>query len=194
MKEKRNPKIKQAVMLGAVPVVMFGFAFGLVPLYEVFCELTGFGGGRFEQTAMVSDSPGFPVVSEAIDREVNIQFLADVGRGLPWEFRPTETQIRVKVGEVSETTYYARNFSSHSVTGQAVPSVTPAYGATSLQKVECFCFTEQRLEAGEEVEMPVLFYVDADLPADVGTLTLSYSMFPIQVDEMDHEMANMEHL
>jgi cytochrome c oxidase assembly protein subunit 11 len=200
MKNNRNPKNKQAAMLGLAAVMMFGFAFGLVPLYEVFCELTGFGGGRFDQTTFVSDASMSHAGSEVVDREVNIQFLADVGRGLPWEFRPTEAQMRVKVGEINETRYYARNFSNHAVTGQAVPSVTPAFGATSLRKVECFCFTQQRLEAGEEVEMPVLFYIDAaDLPADIGTLTLSYSMFPVEmhdaeVDGMGHTAANMEHL
>jgi cytochrome c oxidase assembly protein subunit 11 len=201
MKNNRNSKIKQVAVLGFASVMMFGFAFGLVPLYEVFCELTGFGGGRFEQSTLALDTSEGLIGSEAIDREVNIQFLADVGRGLPWEFRPTETQITVKVGEINETQYYARNFANHAVTGQAVPSVTPAFGATSLRKVECFCFTQQLLEAGEEVEMPVLFYVDPDLPADIGTLTLSYSMFPVEmaeveaeVDGMGHTAANMEHL
>jgi cytochrome c oxidase assembly protein subunit 11 len=99
---------------------------------------------------------------------------------MPWEFRPTQSRLRVRVGEITETRFYARNFANHPVTGQAVPSVTPGWAAQSLHKIECFCFTQQRLDAGEEVQMPVQFYVGDDLPADVGTLSLSYTLYPVQ--------------
>ena len=173
MTDGRNPQRKHTVLLALVAASMFGFAYALVPLYEIFCELTGFNGRTFARTVSVEESGG------AIDREVTIQFLAKVGRGMPWEFRPTESRIRVRVGEVNETRFYARNYANQVVTGQAVPSVTPGFASPSLHKIECFCFTQQTLEAGEEVEMPVRFYVDEDLQADVGTLTLSYSLFPV---------------
>ena len=117
--------------------------------------------------------------SQADEREVTVQFLAHVSRGMPWEFRPTEGRVRVRLGEVTETQYYARNFANKMFTGQAVPSVTPGYAARYLHKVECFCFTQQHLEASEEMDMPVYFYVGEDLPSDIGTLTLSYTMYPV---------------
>ena len=120
--------------------------------------------------------------SESIEREVTVQFISHVSRGMPWEFRPTESRLRVRLGEVTETMYYARNFANRIATGQAVPSVTPGYAARYLHKVECFCFTQQHLEPGEELDMPVYFYVGEDLPSDIGTLTLSYTMYPVSTD------------
>ena len=178
MTGSQNKQRKHMVLLGLVAVSMFGFAYALVPLYEIFCDITGFNGRTFSQTT-AAEAP-----SDAIGREVTIQFLSKVGRGMPWEFRPTESRMQVRVGEVSETRYYARNYANQIVTGQAVPSVTPGFAAPSLHKIECFCFTQQTLEAGEEVEMPVRFYVDDDLPADVGTLTLSYSLYPVSASKM----------
>ena len=180
MTDSRNPQRRHAAALALVAAGMFGFAYALVPLYEVFCELTGFNGRTFGQTTATAEAP-----SGSIGREVTIQFLAQVGRGMPWEFRPTENRMRVRIGEVSETRFYARNFAGHAVTGQAVPSVSPGFAATSLRKIECFCFTQQRLEAGEAVEMPVRFYVDEDLPADVGTLSLSYALYPVSAAHTD---------
>ena len=143
MTDSRNQPRRHAAALALVAAGMFGFAYALVPLYEVFCELTGFNGRTFGQTTATAEAP-----SGSIGREVTIQFLAQVGRGMPWEFRPTESRMRVRIGEVSETRFYARNFAGHAVTGQAVPSVSPGFAATSLRKIECFCFTEQRLGGG----------------------------------------------
>ena len=171
MIKNRKQQRKQATLLVLLATGMFGFAFALVPLYEIFCEVTGFNGRPFGQAASVEQS------SQVVGREVTVEFMAHVGRGMPWEFRPTEGRLRVRTGEVVETRFYARNYANKSVTGQAVPSVTPGVASLSLHKIECFCFTQQQLEAGEEVEMPVLFYVDDDLPADIGTLTLSYTLY-----------------
>jgi len=154
---------------------MFGFAFALVPLYNVFCELTGINGKTSGQAAVsVQTSP-------IMEREVTIQFLAHVGRGMPWEFRPMESRLRVRLGEVNETRFYVRNHANQAVTGQAVPSVAPGLAARYLHKIECFCFTQQTLEAGEEMEMLVKFYMGVDLPADINTLSLSYALFPVTV-------------
>jgi len=153
---------------------MFGFAFALVPLYTVFCEITGLNG----KTAGQAES-AVGVTAATSDREVTIQFLAKVGRGMPWEFRPTQARLRVRPGETYTTTYFARNRANQAVVGQAVPSVAPGQAANYLHKVECFCFNLQELEAGEAIEMPVTFYVDKDIPEGIGTFSLSYTLFRV---------------
>ena len=176
MTETRNNQRKHVILLGSLAVGMLGFAFALVPLYQVFCEVTGLNG----KTSMRAADP--LEVSQAeisSNREVTIQFLGHVGNGMPWEFRPTQRQLRVRLGETTITEYYARNRAAQAVTGQAVPSVAPGYGARYLRKVECFCFRQQRLEAGEERYMPVRFYVGVDLPEEIHTLTLSYTLFKV---------------
>ena len=175
---------KHTALLAVVAVGMFGFAFALVPLYNIFCEITGLNGKTSGQaaTSVPVAATASQSASESIEREVTVQFISHVSRGMPWEFRPTESRLRVRLGEVTETMYYARNFASRIATGQAVPSVTPGYAARYLHKVECFCFTQQHLEPGEELDMPVYFYVGEDLPSDIGTLTLSYTMFPVSTD------------
>jgi len=175
---------KHTALLAVVAVGMFGFAFALVPLYNIFCEITGLNGKTSGQaaTSVPVAATASQSASESIEREVTVQFISHVSRGMPWEFRPTESRLRVRLGEVTETMYYARNFASRIATGQAVPSVTPGYAARYLHKVECFCFTQQHLEPGEELDMPVYFYVGEDLPSDIGTLTLSYTMYPVSTD------------
>ncbi|TDJ45677.1 MAG: cytochrome c oxidase assembly protein [Gammaproteobacteria bacterium] len=175
MTDSRDRQRKHTALLLLVAVGMFGFAFALVPLYNVFCELTGINGKTSGQAAVsVQTSP-------ILEREVTIQFLAHVGRGMPWEFRPMESRLRVRLGEVNETRFYVRNHANQAVTGQAVPSVAPGLAARYLHKIECFCFTQQTLEAGEEMEMLVKFYMGVDLPADINTLSLSYALFPVTV-------------
>lgn len=164
---------KHTALLVALAVGMFGFAFALVPLYNVFCELTGLNGKTSSQAAATEPR------AEDSDREVTIQFLAQVGKGVPWEFRPTETQLRVRLGEINKTWFYVRNRDIDPVVGQAVPSVAPGFAAQHLHKIECFCFIQQRLDGGAEMEMPVRFYVDTDLPSEVRTLTLSYTLFRV---------------
>ena len=174
MTERRTRLRRHTALLGVLAVGMFGFAFALVPLYNIFCEITGLNGKTSGQAAEYT-APA----SESLEREVTVQFLAHVGRGMPWEFRPMETRLKVRLGEVNEARFYARNFANRLVTGQAVPSVTPGYAARYLHKIECFCFTQQHLAAGEEIEMPVIFYVGDDLPSDIGTLSLSYTLYPV---------------
>ncbi len=177
MTETSNSPRKSVVLLVSLALGMFGFAYALVPLYEVFCEVTGFNGKTSSRAADPANIPDARLASS--DREVTIQFLAHVANGMPWEFRPTEHQLRVRLGEINTTHYYARNRAAQAVTGQAVPSVSPGYAAKYLHKVECFCFTQQHLEAGEEQEMPVRFYLDAELPEEVHTLSLSYTLFKV---------------
>jgi cytochrome c oxidase assembly protein subunit 11 len=163
-------------MLGALALGMFGFAFALVPLYNVFCEITGLNGRTSGQAELLADieAPAVPV-----DREVIIGFLANVARGMPWEFRPPAEKIKVRPGEMHVATFYVRNLAHKPVTGQAVPSVSPGQAAQYLKKIECFCFEQQELAAGGQMEMGVRFFIDDKLPADINELTLSYTMFSV---------------
>lgn len=165
----RNRRL--ALRLAAVVVAMFGFGYALVPLYEVICDITGFGG----RTGVAQESQLDGVVDQ--ERMVTVEFLGTVNSALPWEFRPTVTSMRIHPGEVYETEYLARNLSAATVTGQARPAVNPTAAAIYFSKTECFCFTEQRLEAGEQRAMPVRFVVARELPADIRTITLSYTFF-----------------
>jgi cytochrome c oxidase assembly protein subunit 11 len=171
-KRRRHGHVRHAVLLACLAAGMFGFAYALVPLYEIVCELVGVNGRTTSAPVAAA-----PEATPAEDRMVTVQFLAHVNKGMPWEFRPTEKELRVRIGEVYTTHYYARNRSSRPVRGQAVPSVAPSPAAPHLKKVECFCFTEQRLDAGADMEMPVLFFIEPDLPQDVRTMSLSYSLF-----------------
>ncbi len=176
-KANRNSGAKRShtTLLAVLAVGMFGFAFALVPLYEVFCELTGINGKTSAQAvAAITAKPDG-------DRVVTIQFLAKTSKGLAWDFRPVVQEMQVKIGEVHTTRFYVRNRSNKAVTAQAVPSVTPGLAALHLKKIECFCFSQQQLAANSEMEMPLQFYIDADLPEDISTLSLSYTMYPVSV-------------
>jgi cytochrome c oxidase assembly protein subunit 11 len=159
--------------LALTVVGMFGFGFALVPLYDVFCEWTGLNGktgGRVEYSAVQEINK---------ERLVTVQFTASNNGGMSWKFEPMVHQVQVHPGELTEIKYYARNPGTTRMVGQAVPSVSPMRAADYLRKTECFCFTQQVLEAGEAIEMPVFFYVDPALPADVSKLTLSYTLFDV---------------
>jgi len=181
MSDLRTPKEQQPNGTGKLVakllltvVGMFGFGFALVPMYDVFCEWTGLNGktgGRYE----------YSEASIEINKErlVTVQFAANNNSGMAWEFGPMVNQVQVHPGELTEVRFYARNPASTRIVGQAVPSVTPFVAADYLRKTECFCFTQQVLEAGEAIEMPVFFYVDAAIPADVSKLTLTYTLFDV---------------
>ena len=172
-------------MLVGLAVGMFGFAFALVPLYDVLCEITGINGKTSAQAALFEEIDASAVV---VDREVTIEFLAKAARGMPWEFRPQQEKMIVRPGEMNVATFYVRNRSENSVTGQAIPSISPGQAALYFKKVECFCFEQQELPAGGEMEMGVSFFVDAELPAELNKLTLSYTMFRIgDVEDVEHE-------
>lgn len=154
-----------------VVIAMFGFGFALVPLYDVFCDVTGLNGktgGRVE----LSEAPE---VDES--RLVKVQFVANLNESMPWQFKPMTRTIEVHPGKQTRINYYAKNTTRTAITGQAVPSVAPGLAAAYFQKTECFCFSEQTLAAGEEKIMPVLFIVDSELPEEINELTLSYTFF-----------------
>lgn len=168
---------------------MFGFAFALIPLYNVICEITGLNGRTVTQATLQEE-----VASAAIpeDRQVRIEFLARTARGMPWEFHPIENEMMVRIGEMNLATFYVRNRAHEAVTGQAIPSVAPGQAALHLKKVECFCFEQQELMAGGEMEMGVSFYIDTELPADISQLTLSYTMFNVSDVEQQHMASDHE--
>lgn len=162
-----------ALIAGAVGVGMVGMAFAAVPLYQLFCQVTGFAG-----TTQRADD----VASEVLDRTVMVQFDANVSEDLGWDFRPRDRRVTVNVGEPIEIVYLATNTTDHVTTGTASFNVTPETTGGYFMKVACFCFTEQTLQPGETVEMPVLFYVDPSIAEDrnldyVDTITLSYTFF-----------------
>jgi cytochrome c oxidase assembly protein subunit 11 len=152
---------------------MFGFGFALVPLYDVFCDITGLN-GKTSTSAAIYDV-------EQIDtsRLITVQFISRTAQGIPWQFEPMTREIKVHPGEIKLVKFYAKNESTRDIIGQAVPSVSPGLAAAYFQKIECFCFTQQPLKAQEEVEMALQFYVDLDLPEDISTLTLSYTLYDV---------------
>ena len=157
--------------LGVVALAMFGFGYALVPFYEVFCDLTGFGGKTQTATA------GEAVDAVKSDRMITVQFTGSVQDGLHWDFKPVVWQMKVKAGELNDARFMVHNRENRDIVGQAVPSVTPSLASLYFMKTECFCFTQQTLRAGEEKEMWLKFYVDSELPEDIKTVTLSYAFF-----------------
>jgi len=156
--------------LFALTAAMFAFGFALVPLYDAFCALTGFGG----KTASTPQT----VTAEADEsRTVRLEFLASLERGAPYLFEPTVAHMDVHPGQIYETQYRARNLTAQALVAQAVPSVAPGSAAQHLKKIECFCFTTQAFAPNEERELKVVFMVDPKLASHTDTLSLSYTLF-----------------
>ncbi|NMG75969.1 cytochrome c oxidase assembly protein [Aromatoleum diolicum] len=158
------------VRLGIAAVVMFGFGFLLVPFYEKICEVTGIN------NLLKPDTVANTQVD--ITRTITVQFDANT-HDLPWRFRPLQTHVKVHPGELVTVVYEVSNTRNEPVTGQAVPSYGPQLAGQFFRKLECFCFSKQTLAAGEKRTMPVAFVVDPALPADVTTITLSYTFFEV---------------
>ena len=171
---KRNGR---TAMLAALMVAaMVGLAFASVPLYRIFCQVTGFGGTT--RMAVGEAAPG------AVGHMVSVRFDANVSRELGWGFRPVDTHRRVAIGARNIAVYAARNLSDRPVTGTATFNVTPEQSGQYFTKIQCFCFTEQTLKPGERVRMPVIFYVDPKFIDDPDThniseITLSYTFYPV---------------
>jgi cytochrome c oxidase assembly protein subunit 11 len=159
---------------GAFAAFMVGMAYAAVPLYDWFCRTTGFAG----TTQIAAAAPG-----EVLDRKITIRFDANVGPGLPWRFEPERTSIEVKLGEVVTVNYRAINLTARETHGIAGYNVTPLSMGIFFQKINCFCFTDQTLKAGEKRDMSVVFYIDPKIAQDadgkdVDTITLSYTFHP----------------
>jgi cytochrome c oxidase assembly protein subunit 11 len=165
-----NRRLMKKLLVAAA--VMFGFGFALVPFYEKICEVTGI------RNVFQPDEVAPQNTQIDVSRRVSIEFDANTRR-LPWTFRPLQSSVAVHPGEVTQVEYEVRNTLDRPVTGQAVPSYGPQQAALYFRKVECFCFRQQTLGPGEVRRMPVVFVIDPKLPADVNTITLSYTFFEV---------------
>ena len=172
----RRRDLVVAAACGVFVALMVGAAYAAVPLYNWFCRATGFAG----TTQVATSAPG-----TVLDRTITVRFDANVIGGLPWKFAPERNSVDVRIGDALTVMYRVTNESARETIGQAAYNVTPLTVGAYFQKINCFCFTEQRLKAGETREMPVVFYVDPALIKDtdhatLDTITLSYSFYPMR--------------
>ena len=162
-------------------VVMFGFGYAMVPYYKKFCEVTGIN--NLLQRDTVSKNTQVDT-----SRWVTLEFDANT-HGMPWQFAPVQRSVRVHPGEMTQVDFNIKNEGSTTLVGQAIPSYGPKHGAAFVKKLECFCFKQQVLAAGESRRMPVQFVIDAALPASVTTLTLSYTFFEVPAADKKNVVA-----
>ncbi len=172
--DRKPSATRTALIMVAVVFGMFGFGYATVPLYNALCEVVGLN-GKVKSEAVSEAQP----LSVDRSRLVKVQFVTTVNGGHNWEFRSEQAQVEVHPGEFSTVLFHARNTEDHDIVAQAVPNVAPTTAARHLRKSECFCFNNQPFKAGEEKEMPVRFVIDPELPADVDTVTLSYTFFDV---------------
>jgi cytochrome c oxidase assembly protein subunit 11 len=165
-----------AASCGVFVAMMVGASYASVPLYDWFCRTTGFGG----RTQVATTAP-----TGALGRTITIRFDGNVAGGLPWRFEPEKNEVQVRIGEVFTANYVVQNLAARETLGQAAYNVSPPTSGIYFNKINCFCFTEQRMAPGEKREMPVVFYVDPSIEKDaefddLNTITLSYSFFPVR--------------
>jgi cytochrome c oxidase assembly protein subunit 11 len=170
-----------ALACGAFVVGMVGMAYAAVPLYQLFCQVTGYG-GTTQRAEQYSDT--------VLDRKITVRFDANTSSGLPWDFKPERRDVTMPIGETTQVSYVAKNLAKSASYGRSSFNVTPQFAGAYFMKVECFCFTDTTLEPGEEIEMPVVFYIDpeiVDLPEmkNINTITLSYTFYPIDEPSAD---------
>jgi cytochrome c oxidase assembly protein subunit 11 len=176
---RRRRDVIVAAACGAFVAVMVGMAYAAVPFYTWFCRTTGFGG----TTQVASAAP-----AGMLDRRITVRFDANVGPGLPWRFAPEVNSVDLRIGEVATVYYTITNESARPTVGQAAYNVTPTTVGGYFDKINCFCFTEQRLAPGEKREIAVVFFVDPALVKDsdqddLNTITLSYTFYPLRAPE-----------
>ena len=169
---------RTGLKLALFALAMVGVAFAAVPLYRIFCQVTGFGGA----TVRAADAPG------AVAGQVGVRFDANIDPRLPWTFKPAQETVRIHPGARTVVHYEAQNLVARPTTGRAIFNVTPALAGQYFSKIECFCFTEQTLKPGEKVKMPVVFFVDPKIRQDEATrhideITLSYTFYPVEKPE-----------
>lgn len=177
--QRRHRRV--AVWAGSIAVAMLGMAYAAVPLYQMFCQVTGFAG----TTQRAAAAPG-----KVLERTITVRFDSNVSGGLNWAFKPELPTLDVKIGENKLAFYEARNQSNVAVTGTATFNVAPEAAGRFFSKIECFCFTEQTLKPGETVQMPVSFFVDPEIVNDsdarhITQITLSYTFYPVPEKRAD---------
>jgi cytochrome c oxidase assembly protein subunit 11 len=175
-------RLKTGLMAAAIAVGMVALAYASVPLYRVFCQVTGFGGTTMKVDAAAA--PSAAQVKALAGRQVKVRFDGNV-RGLSWQFAPAQGPLEVKIGEQNIAFYRATSTDGRPTTGTATFNVSPAAAGKYFAKIQCFCFNEQTLQPGQSVEMPVVFYVDPAIlddpdARDIDEITLSYTFFPVE--------------
>lgn len=181
---KKNKKTALALALFAASMLGFVF-FILVPYYDVFCRALGLGDRTADYAKRAQIKSEVEVVQQADEtRSIKVLFLASNNADIGWEFKTLTTEVTVHPGALNEVRYYAKNTSSADMIGQAVHSVSPAQAGLYFHKTECFCFIQQPLKSGEGKEMPLKFVIDRNLPDDIKTITISYTMFNAQPDKI----------
>lgn len=173
---KHHRHLTVALSMGALVVGMIGMSYAAVPLYRIFCQVTGYGG----TTQRAEQAP-----DTILDRKIKVRFDANTGRGMGWDFWPVQRTVELKIGESALAFYEARNVTDKTITGTATFNVSPEAAGSYFSKVECFCFTEQTLEAGKTADMPVTFFIDPEMVNDpaaknIDEITLSYTFFPVR--------------
>ncbi|HTE43234.1 MAG TPA: cytochrome c oxidase assembly protein [Steroidobacteraceae bacterium] len=172
--EVRKENRKLALQLTVFAACFLAFGFALVPLYDVLCDITGYGNREnLTKASVVSPS------TQTASREITVEYMSTMPQQGDWVFKPVHGSAKVMTGQLVAATFIARNLLSQPATGQAVPSLSPNEASRYFHKTECFCFTPQKFEAGQERELTVRFVVDPDLPPNVDRITLAYSMFGV---------------
>lgn len=176
-----DDKGRTAVQASAVVVFMAGMGWAAVPLYDLFCRVTGYGG-----TTQTADAAGDVI----LDQTIRVRFDASVTRGFGWEFRPVERMMELRIGETGIAYYEAHNPTDAPISGTASYNVTPYAAGPHFIKIACFCFTQQVLQPGETILMPVTFFVDPEIVTDpdaqgTHTITLSYTFYPSDLEDQD---------
>ena len=179
----RSSNLRTATLAGLAAAAMLGLGFAAVPLYQLFCQVTGFNGTT--QRVDAATATQRLATAQTQTRMLSIRFDSNIGGGLPWEFYPEKKRVTVGVGGKSMAIFIAKNLSDYPVKGGAVFNFTPEQVGRYFSKIQCFCFTEQTLQPGQEVRMPVLFYVDNAFlndpdGKDVEEVTLSYTFYPVE--------------
>lgn len=171
MKSLRLKKL--LLTLTIVVVGMFGFAFALVPIYNSLCKSLGINGKIIQANTTTHQ------LKTDLTRTIKVEFVATNNSGIPWKFYPKTPVLNVHPGEIAKLAFYAENQTKNTMTVQAIPSVTPGIAAKYIKKTECFCFEHQTLNGHEAMDMPLLFHLDEDLPPQIKTITLAYTLFDV---------------
>ena len=194
MSAETKPANHKTVVLVCAGVTfgMLGLSYAAVPLYKIFCQVTGYAG----TTQRADDTTG-----TVLDKQITVRFDANISSDLDWDFKPKQRAVTLKIGEKGQASYIAKNLGSAASFGTASFNVSPQQAGAYFNKIECFCFTEQELAAGQSVDMPVIFFVDPDIVNDpllknTSTITLSYTFFPDEeaqakvTQKLDSEKSN----
>lgn len=176
--------------IALISVAMFGFGYLLVPLYDVFCEITGLNG----KTGQIDAAQASATYKPDLTRTITVQFVANHNAAMPWVFAPAIPRLQVHPGKLYTTHYIARNQTENDMTAQAVPSVAPTAASRYFDKTECFCFSQQHLAAGASKDMPLQFVIDPKIPDRIQTVTLAYSLFDVTQPEPLQDSAEKEPL